>query len=64
MAKKATKKKTVNFEGKSHSFDVNVFPSTGHVSYSGFGFHVEKTRRTERRDRKLEVKRMKFNDFE
>jgi len=61
MANKAKKTKTIHFGRKSISFDVNVFPASGHIAYSGFGAHITKKNRSERRNNKLEAKRARFD---
>ena len=61
MAKKAKTTRTIHIGRKSVSFDLNVFPSTGHIEYSGFGAHIEKTNRSERRENKIQAKRVRFD---
>lgn len=62
MAKKATSKRKLNMNGKVTEIDVPYFPPVGHLDYTGFGYH-QKSRRQDRRDRKLEEKRAIMEDW-
>jgi hypothetical protein len=60
MAKKAKTKIRLTLGNKTRTEEVNLFPPTGHNSYSGFGAHEDKERKAERRNRKIEEKRMRL----
>jgi hypothetical protein len=60
---KLTRKNKVRFGNKSVSFETSVFSPSGHISYSGFGAHSDKNRRSERRQRKEEQKRVMRGDW-
>lgn len=62
MAKKATNKTRFNMNGKTTIIETPIFAPTGHRDYSGFGVH-DKDRRHERRQRKLEEKRIARGDW-
>jgi capsule polysaccharide export protein KpsC/LpsZ len=61
MAKKnrAVNKIKFSMAGKTSVIEVPMFTPSGHQIYSGFGVH-QKTRKADRRARKLEEKRAKF----
>lgn len=60
---KVSKKNTIRMGNKVVSYDVPLFAPSGHIVYSGFGTHVNKARKAERRNRKLEEKRVMRGDW-
>ena len=58
--KKPTNKTVINMGGKSKTIEVDAFQPSGHISYTGFGVHEDKSRKSERRMRKIEENRAKY----
>ncbi len=56
----AVYKTKFTMNGKTSVIETKMFAPTGHQSYSGFGAHESKSRKADRRERKLEEKRAKF----
>lgn len=63
MAKKAKRKGKVTLGDNSAEYEFNPF-SNGRVDYSGFGYHNDKRKSNERRQRKLESKRARQGDYD
>ena len=57
---KATHKNKITMNGRTSIIEFNMFPSFGHIVYSGFGVHTDKLRNANRRNRKIEEKRVKM----
>jgi hypothetical protein len=64
LKKKATHKTKFTMGGKTIMIETALFQPTGHVNYSGFGIHGDKNRNAERRNRKIEEKRVMRGDWE
>jgi hypothetical protein len=62
--KKATHKTKFKMNGETTIIETNLFGSTGHITYTGFGIHEDKCRKADRRNRKIEEKRAKLGDYE
>ena len=60
MAKKAVHRNKLTLNGKSKTIETNMFQPSGHMDYSGFGYHEDKNRKAARRDRKMEENRARF----
>ncbi len=63
MPKKTFDKK-IKLGDSTKSISIDVFGGSGHIDYSGFGYHEDKNKKSERRKRKQEEKRAKRGDFE
>ena len=61
---KATVKRKISLGNRSRVIETPLFPSNGQVDYSGFGAHSDKNRRANRRDRKIEEKRVCRGDYD
>ena len=55
---KFKKNRTIKYGNKTHTFEVGLSLNTSHTDYSGYGVHENKIRKAERRNRKLEEKRV------
>jgi hypothetical protein len=58
--KRIKQKNKVSFNGKTVTSELDVFASKGHTDYSGYGYHEDKTRKAERRSRKMQEKRARL----
>jgi hypothetical protein len=61
--RKATIKKKFKMNGKTSVIEVPMFQPTGHVDYSGFGFHNKTNRKSERRQNRAEARNITRDFF-
>jgi len=64
MAKKIKRNGTIKMNGKSHTFDLSFVMNNSHTDYSGFGYHEDKQRKAQRRDRKMEERRARRGEWD
>ena len=57
---KIKRKGTIKVGNKTHTFDLSFSLNTSHTNYSGYGYHDDKERKANRRNRKMEEKRAKL----
>ena len=60
MKKSFKQKNKVSLNGKTMSYELDVFASKGHTEYSGYGYHESKNRKAERRNRQMQEKRARL----
>jgi hypothetical protein len=65
MGKQFKKKTTIRYGNKSVTTETAVFGGGSHIDYSGFGYHEsDKDKAANRRNRKLEERRVRRGDWE
>jgi hypothetical protein len=60
---RATIKKKFQMNGKTSVIEVPMFQPSGHVDYSGFGFHGKTNHKSERRKNRTEARNIMRDYF-
>ena len=60
---KVNRKNKIRMGNKVMTFETPLFGNSGHIEYSGYGCHEDKSRKSERRRNKEEARRITRGDW-